>query len=133
MRRRLVKALASLDAVPIENCVGSGTPDINFIGGWIECKWLKSWPKRAETNPVRFPHPLTKSQGFWLARRWNRGGVTLVCAQVRREWFFFSGATAKDLFGNMKRPEMISEALLYFPNGLDKDRLVSWLSMGCKR
>lgn len=127
MRQNLVKALRPLDAMPIENKLRAGTPDVNFIGGWIECKWMKFWPKSADTNPVRFAHPLTKEQGIWLARRWARGGTTLVCAQVAREWFFFSGETAKDTFGKMTRPEMREEALLHLPNGLQAERLIQWL------
>lgn len=127
MRQNLVKALKPLDAVPIENHMRSGTPDVQYIGGWIECKWLKVWPVSADTRPVRFPHPLTKEQGIWLARRWMRGGTTLVCAQVVREWFFFSGETAKARFGNMTRLEMREEALLHFPAGLQAERLIQWL------
>jgi len=127
MRQNLVKALRSLDAVPIENPMRAGTPDVNFIGGWIECKWMKFWPKGAETNPVRFSHPLTKEQGIWLARRWARGGTTLVCVQVSREWFFFSGETIKDHFNKMTRPQMKEQAMLYLPKGLEKERLVQWL------
>jgi hypothetical protein len=127
MRQNLVKMMKSLDAVPIENPIRAGTPDINYIGGWIECKRLKVWPVSADTRPVRFAHPLTKEQGLWLARRWMKGGTTLVCAQVEREWFFFSGETAKDKFGNMTRLEMREEALLYFPSGLEKERLIKWL------
>lgn len=128
MRQNLVKVLSSLDAVPIENKMRAGTPDVNFIGGWIECKWLKFWPVGADKNPVRFPHPLTIEQGLWLARRWMRGGTTLVCAQVSREWFFFSGQTAKDRFGHMNRLEMREEALLHFPSGLQKESLLTWIN-----
>jgi hypothetical protein len=56
-----------------------------------------------------------------------RGGTTLVCAQVAREWFFFSGETAKDKFGNMTRLEMKEEALLHFQAGLQAERLIEWL------
>jgi len=127
MRKRLVAALKPLDAVPVENRLRSGHPDVNCIGADIECKWKKFWPKTAEFNPVRFDHPLSKEQGLWLARRWSRGGLTLVAAQVSREWFFFSGQTAKDKFGNMTRPEMVEEALLHFPSGLKAERLIQWI------
>lgn len=127
MRQNLVKALKSLDAVPIENPMRAGTPDINYIGGWIECKWMKTWPVYCDTRPVHFSHPLTKEQGIWLARRWMSGGTTLVCAQVAREWFFFSGETAKFKFGNMTRPEMRKEALLHLTKGLEKEKVITWL------
>lgn len=128
MRSYLVKSLEVLDAVAIENGrLRAGTPDLNFIGGWIECKWLKTWPKGADVNPVRFQHPLTKEQGLWLARRWRRGGLALVAAKVSSEWFFFSGETARHTFDRMTRPQMREQALLWFPRGLDKERLIEWL------
>lgn len=127
MRSNLVRALRPLDAVPVENRLRAGHPDVNCVGADIECKWKKFWPKNADTNPVRFDHPLSKEQGLWLRRRWNRGGLTLVAAQVAREWFFFSGETAKDIFGKLTRPEMREEALLHFQNGLNGERLVQWI------
>ena len=127
MRQRLVKAMSDFDAVPIENKLRAGTPDVEFINGWIECKWRKFWPKSADTRPVRFPHPLSKEQGLWLRRRALKGGVTLVAAQVSRDWFFFDGIDIKDYFGKMTKPEMIDKALLHMGNGLDKDRLKQWL------
>lgn len=127
MRQNLVKALVSLDAVPIENHMRAGTPDINYIGGWIECKWMKFWPKTCDTKAIRFSHPLTKEQGLWLKRRWRRGGVTLVCVQVARDWFFFSGDTIKDQFNNMTRDQMIENSVFYSPSGLDKERVATWL------
>lgn len=128
MRSNLVKVLSKpFDAVPVENRLRAGHPDVNAIGFDIECKWMKFWPKKCDENPVKFNHSLTKEQGIWLARRWARGGVTLVAVQISREWFFFSGKTAKDTFGNLTRPEMRKEALLHMQNGLDKERLISWL------
>lgn len=127
MRSNLVKALRPLDAVPIENYLRAGTPDINYIGGWIECKWMKFWPKSADHQPVRFHHPLKKNQGLWLARRASRGGTVLLAAQVGREWFFFDGATIKDHFNKMTRPQMRERALLHMPNGLERKKLIAWL------
>lgn len=127
MRQNLVKVLKSFDAVPVENRLRAGHPDVNATCFDMECKWMKVWPKNCDVNPVRFPHSLTKEQGIWLARRWSRGGLTFVAVQVAREWFFFSGETAKDTFGTMTRPEMREEAMLHFPSGLEKERLVEWL------
>jgi hypothetical protein len=129
-RSNLVKKLSPLDAVAIESpSTGIGIPDINYTGGWIECKWMKTWPKSRETRPVRFPHPLTKEQQIWLWRRERKGGTALVCAQVSREWFFWSGLKMKEenLWGNMTRPQMIDEAELYFPNGLNAEILIEYL------
>lgn len=128
MRSNLVKALRPLDAVAIESpSTGIGIPDVNYIGGWIECKYRPTWPARAYQNPVKFPHTLSKEQGLWLYRRSTAGGIALCCCQVAQEWFFFDGLTIKDRFDKMNRTEMELESLLHFPKGLQKERLITWL------
>ena len=129
-RSNLVKKLKPLDAVSIESpSTGLGIPDVFFIGGVIECKWMRYWPKNADTRPVKFDHPLSKEQQVWLYRRERRGGLALVCAQVSKSWFFWSGKRIKEnnLWDNMTRPEMIAEAVLYFPNGLEVEKLLTYL------
>jgi hypothetical protein len=130
MRKNLVKKLKPVDACSIESpSTGVGIPDINFKEGWMECKWLRYWPKSADTKPVTFPHPLSKAQQIWLWRRERCGGVALVVAQVSKSWFFWSGKHIRDnkLWGNMTRPQMIAEAELYFPNGLEVENLLNYL------
>lgn len=105
MRTNLVKALSALDAMSVENPVGPGTPDINFIGGWIECKWLRAWPKKPET-PVRLDHPLTPQQKAWLRRRRRRGGEAWVMLQCGREWLLFKGEVASDHLGTATQREL---------------------------
>lgn len=128
MRRNLVKRLQRLDAVAIESpLTGIGIPDVEYIGGWLECKWLRTWPKRAETHPVKFSHPLSAAQMVWLARRCRRGGIAMCVVQVSKSWFFFDGIRIKTLWDQMTRPEMIEEAELYFPNGLRSAPLLEFL------
>ena len=131
MRSNLVRALnPKLDARAIESpSTGAGIPDVNFTRGWIECKWMESWPRQAWVRPVKFKHKLSKEQGMWLYRRSKAGGIALCCCQVALDWFFFDGLTIKDRFDEMTRSEMELEALLHF-QGLEKnkERLVSWLT-----
>lgn len=128
MKSTLVKALAGLDPQCIESPVtGLGIPDVNFIGGWFECKQMDAWPKGADVNPVRFNHPLTKEQGVWLYRRTRSGGFAMVCAKVATDWFFFDGSWIKDKWHQMTRPQMIEMADLYMPRKLDRDRLLSFI------
>lgn len=119
--------MKSLDAISIEAPIRAGVPDVNYTGGWIECKWMKFWPKRADTNPVRFPHPLTKEQGIRAWKRTKAGGVSLVAAQVSREWFFFDGLDIRHHFDKMTRPEMKERAIFYMKNGMDKQELLKWI------
>jgi len=109
MRQRLIRSLRSLHAVSVENKVGPGTPDINYVEGWIECKWLRSWPKRPET-PVRLDHELTAEQRVWLRKREAHGGVAWVILQCGREWLIFKGSIAADVLGTSTRQELCDHA-----------------------
>lgn len=128
MKSTLIKALAPLDPQCIESPVtGLGIPDVNFIGGWFECKNLDAWPKGADTNPVRFHHPLTKEQGVWLYRRSKAGGLAMVCAKVATDWFFFDGSWIKNKWHMMTRPEMMEMADLFMPRKLEQHRLLEYI------
>ena len=128
-RGELVKALRSLNAIPVENRVRSGTPDVNYAGGWIECKRLGRWPKGADTNPVKFPHPLLQTQKIWIAKRCAIGGTVFICAQVGGEWFFFRCPEGLSLFERMTRPEMHEKAEFYMKT-MQKERLVDFVKYG---
>lgn len=102
-RQKVVKALNrfGLDATSVENPAYPGTPDIQFIGGWIECKYLEDWPARAETA-VRIPH-FSPQQRVWLLRRWIScrklntdidKGWLLIYVVSTRDWLLFDGETA---------------------------------------
>lgn len=126
MRQRLVQSLRSLHAVSVENPVGPGTPDINYVGGWVECKWLRSWPKQAKT-PVRLDHELTTQQRVWLRRRFTCGGVAWVILQCGREWLIFQGQVAADILGTSTREELYSFAHKIL-TGLDGRELIKALT-----
>lgn len=126
MRQRVVKILRPLDAVSIENSVGIGTPDINYREGWVELKWLRSWPKKDSTI-VRLAHDLTKEQRVWLRRRASYGGNVWVLLQCRREWLLFYGEMAAHIIGTCTKRELIDCSRKYWPNGLDGSELVEIL------
>lgn len=126
MRTKLIGALRLLDAISVENPAGPGTPDVNFIGGWLECKWLRAWPKRPET-PVRLDHPLLPQQKAWLRRRIRRGGSAWVMLQCGREWFLFDGNTASDILGEATQEELRKRAFHIF-NTLDDCELTQILA-----
>ena len=126
MRKSLVKKLRILDAHAIENPMRAGVPDINYADGWIECKWLRAWPKRRGTV-VKLDHPLLKSQKVWIRRRIRHGGKVWVMLQCGREWFLFKGSTALDSLGNSTRLELHSHAFYVWKIGLDADKLITIL------
>jgi len=126
-RARLVKVLAPLNAIPVENRVRAGTPDVNFCGGWIECKKLSEWPKKPETV-VKLSHPLLKTQEMWIKARCavNSYELILVCLHAKREWLFFNGLVACRVLGRATRVGLYSEACLVMDR-LNGDLLIRWI------
>jgi hypothetical protein len=125
MRQRVIKALRSLDAVSIENCVGNGTPDVNYIGGWLELKSRDEWPKRAST-PVRIEH-FTPDQRVWLRRRRHRGGDVRMLLKVANDWLLIDGVDAAKHVGEATKEELFSIAEKVWENGLNEAELLECL------
>lgn len=126
-RRKVLRELRGLHAIPIENKIGAGTPDVNFsvAGGWIELKWLRHWPKR-ESTPVRIEH-FTQVQRIWLKRRWDRAGDAWLLLQVRREWLLFTGRIAAEYIGSCTREELYEVARARWSAGLIGKELMECL------
>jgi Mesyanzhinovviridae DNA helicase len=112
-RQRVIAALGDLDAHSIENRVGVGTPDVNYVHGWIELKCLPKWPARAST-PVRLHHDLTQEQRIWLRRRWEAGGEAYVLLQAEHDWLLFDGPTAARVIGNSTQGDLRLAAVAIF-------------------
>lgn len=112
LARKIRKILAPLDAMRVENPCLPGTPDIEFIGGWVELKKLDEWPKRA-TTPVRLPH-FTPQQRLWLTRRTEKGGLSLLLLQVSREYLLLYGDQAATLIGQANQAELREAAIEVF-------------------
>lgn len=126
MRNKVVKALKLLDAMAVENQVRPGTPDVNYIEGWIELKWLRAWPKRPETI-VQIEH-FTKQQRVWHFQRRRAGGQSWFLLQVRREWLLIDGALAALIVNKATRQELIGNTTVYWSSGLCGPDLVKMLS-----
>ncbi len=126
MRKNLCDRLKKLDAIAVENPARPGTPDVNFIGGWIELKWLRHWPKRVGT-PVKLDHPLLSGQKVWIRRRNRRGGRAWVMLQCGREWLLFKGDAACDFLGTSTRQELYRHVYHVWRTGLDADELIAIL------
>lgn len=125
MRGRVVEALRPLDAVSIENGVGVGTPDVNYAEGWIELKWVRSWPKRPDT-PVVLEH-FTREQRRWIDRRSRAGGKVFVLLKVGRDWFLFRGMDAARQLGELPRAGLEALALRRWSGGLNDAELIEVL------
>lgn len=109
MRARVVRALKPYDAVAVENPARPGTPDVNYVEGWLELKWLRAWPKKPDT-PVRLEH-LTPQQDLWMSRRWRAGGCVHLLFQCKNTWLLFRPDVVKDLRNGLTRDQMIDRAV----------------------
>lgn len=94
----------------VENPCYPGTPDVSYIGGWIECKWIRDWPKRAKT-PVRLG--LRDEQRFWLQLHGRCGGTSWLLVQVEKgqEWLLIPGAVAAIIVGSATKRELLEAAV----------------------
>lgn len=114
MRKQLVKLLRPLGAFAVENggC-HPGTPDIAYVGGWIECKATNQWPARPET-PVQLDHDLTRQQRIWLIKWARVNGRAFVMLNIDGEWLLFAGIVAASALGGKEggtRQELYDYAL----------------------
>jgi len=128
MRRRVVQALRELDAIAVENSAYPGTPDVVYIGGWIELKEADAWPKKA-TTPLPMRH-FTRHQRAWIRRHAEKGGTVFVLLKVGKlEWFLIDGKIAADILGSATREVIQSTACRAFDNGLDNEELLRCLKV----
>lgn len=127
MRKRVLTALKSLHAIPVENRTACpGTPDVAYIGGWCELKWLRAWPKRADTV-VEVEH-FTAQQRVWLRQHRRAGGLAFVLLQCKREWLLFDGVVAADILGHAPRADLFQRATKTWVAGLNDEDLRKWLT-----
>lgn len=128
MRSDIVKLLckAGLDAFAVENPCLPGTPDVNYIGGWIELKQLPRWPRT--NGPIKIDH-FTTQQRVVLRRRCHRGGDAWLLLRVTPEWLLFDGITAARVVGLCPREELYREAHeVWRSKSAMKEELVECLS-----
>lgn len=121
MRRRVLQWLRPLDAIPVENPAQPGTPDVNFVEGWIELKKLTNWPRDPDAI-VRCEH-FTPQQRNWLLLRDRKRGKCWLLLQVKDEWLLIHGAEAARWLGRVDRQTLINLATRYWPKGLRAEEL----------
>jgi hypothetical protein len=111
--------------VRVENRCEPGTPDVAYClqdgshqaCGWIELKYLRSWPAKAET-PVRFPE-LTLEQVLWHAQ-WPHGSWLL--AKVGGSYLLLPGQALRPVYMGLPAAQLSALATWHagprFPTGL---------------
>ena len=127
MRKKIVKDLRSLDALAVENPAKPGTPDVNFVEGWIELKWIRNWKKNCWESPVLIDH-FTPQQRVWLKKRWMAGQSAWLLLQVGLEWFLFDGEFAATYVGRCTRGALEDGAVARWGKGLKPKELIECLT-----
>jgi hypothetical protein len=125
-RGTVLSALKPLHGVFVENSMRAGTPDINYVEGWLELKWLPSWPVRAKT-PIALPK-FTSQQRVFLVNRARSNGQARFLLRVGKEWILLNGFwSAVRLGKGATRAEILSVAEKHWPSRLDGSALVDHL------
>ena len=124
MRKTVITLLKQLDARPVENRVGIGMPDVNYVEGWIELKELKEWP--VQNGTVHVPH-YTQDQRLWALRRRRSLGKCWLLLKVKQEWLLMQGDVAAEVLGRVPRSQLIYRSWRYWPKGIDRLSLISAL------
>lgn len=129
-RSILLRILAPLHANAVENLAVPGYPDIEFIGGTIECKSANKWPrgeKTVLTEGVDKKH-FTPQQRVWAIKRCRAQGFHCVCLKVDQDWFMLSGeVAAKHLGIDWTRQDIIDESSAKWLGGLDKNEFYTFI------
>jgi len=125
LRGKLTSKLKKLDAVSVENPACPGTPDVNYIEGWIELKWLRSWPVRSNTN-ITIEH-YSKEQRLWHRKRGFRKGNCWLLLQCRLEYLLFYADVAAQNIGKCTREQLIDLTVKYWSKGMKWDELIRFL------
>jgi hypothetical protein len=125
LRSTVLGALIELDAIAVENPALPGTPDINYVEGWIELKSICRWP-RQQTTRAAVEH-WTPQQKVWHIRRSRVGGQTYVLLEVvyERHCLLFEGAVAARILGLATADELRAAAIMCWPTraAMTKDLL----------
>jgi hypothetical protein len=124
MRRKVVRDMRELHAVAVENPVYPGTPDVNYINGWVELKWLRNWPK-VKTSPVVFKH-YTQKQKIWMTKRHRAGGKVGLLVQCKREWLYFAYPALLEV-GTLTQEELRG-CCTHYTMRMTKEVLQQWLT-----
>jgi hypothetical protein len=89
LSRRVMRILKDMGKCPmrIESSCTPGCPDIAYIGGWIELKYLPEWSKDGAVAL----HNLRPAQEAWHRAWAAKGGQSLCIIQVERNYLAIPG------------------------------------------
>ena len=115
-----------LDPIRVENSVYPGTPDVNYVNGWVELKYAEEWPVHEDTD-LKIKH-FTAQQRVWLFRRWCHGGAAHLLLQVAHDWFLFEGHKASECVGVSPKAVLMAKCLVCWKGcPRDREEFQAWL------
>lgn len=116
LRAAVNEALLLLDAVAVENSALPGTPDVNYVEGWLELKSVPCWPTNIKV-PLRVEH-WTPEQKVWHLRRSRAGGETYVLLEVVNPGtcMLIRGDVAARILGVASYQELAAVAVVEWPD-----------------
>lgn len=118
-----------------EDGSSSGVPDVSYalrgVDGWLELKYLPSWPKRPETM-VRI-RGFTAAQLRWLEQRGEEGGgrcfvLLKVGMGCSAEYLLFRWSEAGMLRDGATRGAMVERCVGYWSGRIDPSGLADRLT-----
>jgi hypothetical protein len=124
MWQALRPLMKGLDPVRVENLVQVGTPDVNYVRGWVELKYLPGWPVRG--GIVKIEH-FTPQQRVWIIRRTMAGGRVSLMLKVAEEWLLFSGPRAAKYVGKVVKEDLYVYCTVRWLSKPTKEELQKWL------
>lgn len=125
IRNWVLRALSPIHAVPVENPVYPGHPDVDTVLGAIELKHLEEAPKKADTL-VRVPH-YTPQQRLWARQRRRAGGNCWMLIQVGATICLLDGAVAAEIIGKTTLEQIIGSSIKVWTGRPKENQLLSTL------
>ena len=127
MWQTLRPLILSLDPVRIEAKLAEGIPDVNYIGGWVELKYVGSWDLMKAGDRPSVAH-FTAAQRQWLRRRWEAKGLSwLLIRTADNEWLLFDGHSAGILVGCAPLHDLRTRCAARWRGLPPKDEICDWL------
>ena len=101
-----------------------GVPDSSYglsqINGWVEHKYIGSWPVRPST---KIKIGLRKDQVFWMEKRQKTGGRCFILIGVESEIFLFSGDLVRELYSGIIKKQFYEMSLAVWNKQIDTKQL----------
>lgn len=120
--------LKRLHAQRIESPITPSFPDVEYVGGTVELKYEKEWPKRSTTNLNVKSVKRNPRQRNWWKRRCSSGGRCFVLLRVADDWLLFWGMDASELLCYSNKLKLIERAIKHWEKRINGEELCQILS-----